>query len=172
MNRGIAEPAASRMELEAVCRLSAAAEVVWALIGDFDAPQSWLPGIRQVEMQGSGCERIRICQTVLGLFREQLVACGPMWCSYVIVDGPLPVLNYEALLRVKSDAGPDSCRVLWKSTFDPKPPATSAVARRRTAQLYDAGLRALQARFGSVEPDPLFRAGASGDLPLQAFLTN
>jgi hypothetical protein len=172
VNRSIAEPAGSRIELEAACKLSAAAEVVWALIGNFGAPQSWLPGIHHVEMHGCSCERIRICQTVLGLFREQLAASGPLWCSYVIVDGPLPVLNYKAVLAVQNDASPNSCQVLWKSTFDPKPPTASGVARGQIAQLYDIGLRALQAKFGSIEPDPLFRAGASGDLPLQTFLTN
>jgi hypothetical protein len=141
------------------------------LIGDFATPQAWLPGVSSVEMQESAAGRVRVCRTVLGQFREQLAAIGPMWCSYVILDGPLPVLNYEAVLMVRSNINFDSCLVLWKSAFDPTPPTTSGVARRQVARLYDAGLRALQGRFGSIDPSPLFRAGASDDVPLQTFLT-
>jgi polyketide cyclase/dehydrase/lipid transport protein len=150
--------------------LSSPGEKVWALIGDFATPQAWLPGVSSVEMPGSGVGSVRICQTVLGQFREQLTAIGPTWCSYVILEGPLPVLNYEAVLMVQSN-NLDSCRVLWKSAFDPIPPTTSGVSRRQVAQLYDAGLHALQGRFGSIDPSPLFRAGPSDDAPLQTFLT-
>jgi Polyketide cyclase / dehydrase and lipid transport len=121
-------------------------------------------------MPGSGVGSVRVCGTVLGQFREQLTAIGPTWCSYVILEGPLPVLNYEAVLMVQSNNF-DSCRVLWKSAFDPTPPTTSGAARRQVARLYDAGLRALRGRFGSIDSGPLFRTGASDDVPLQTFLT-
>lgn len=171
MNRSIVQPAGSRVEVEATCRLSSPAELVWALIGDFGTPHTWMPGIRDVEMQDGSTGKVRICQTALGQFREQLSGIGPLWCSYVILDGPLPVLNYNAVLMARSDNF-GTCRVRWQSAFDPTPSATSGAARKQVAQLYDAGLRALQARFGSTDPDPLFRAGASGDVPLQTFLTS
>jgi hypothetical protein len=157
-------------EVQASCTLSAPAETVWALIGDFTAPHCWIPGIRGVEMQDDGVGSVRACQTVLGSFREQLIAAGPMWCAYVILDGPLPVLNYESMLMVQPASDFDSCRVTWESAFDPAPGAEMGAVRRHVARLYDAGLGALQKQFGSQDTGPLFRLHDLGDVSISAFL--
>jgi hypothetical protein len=165
----IPELGGKQLEVQAICRLSAPADTVWALIGDFGAPQTSLPGIRDVHLEPEDVRGVRVCQTVLGKFREQLTAVGPLWCTYVILEGPLPVLNYEAALIVRGNSG--ACQFIWKSAFDAAPQVTPRVAKKQIAQLYDAGMRALQAQFGSIDPSPLFRAGALGDVPLQTFLT-
>ena len=162
-----------QIEVLADCRLSSSAKAVWALIGNFGEPQTWLPGIHKIEMQHAGATEVRICRTVVGEFREQLTGMGSMWCTYVILSGPLPVLNYEASLGVAGEENSDSCRVQWKSAFDATRGTGLGVARRKVAQLYDAGLRALQARFGSNDLDPLFFAGKlKGAVPIQTFLDN
>jgi hypothetical protein len=171
MSNSILELGGGQIEVEATCRLTAPADTVWALIGKFGAPQTWLPGIRGVELESEDVGSVRVCQTALGEFREQLTAMGPLWCTYVILEGPLPVLNYEAALIVQGSSISDACRFTWKSAFDAAPPTTPSNAKKQIAQLYNAGMRALQARFGSIDPSPLFRAGALGGVPLQTFLT-
>jgi hypothetical protein len=159
-----------RIEVQATCRLSAPAERVWALIGNFAAPETWLPAIRHVEMPHKGVGGIRVCQTDLGCFREQLTAMGRMWCAYTILDGPLPVRNYEAVLSAQSSANSLACKLQWKSAFDAAPGTELSAARGQIARVYQAGLRALQARFGSDDVSPLFHAGEIGDVSPDAFL--
>jgi hypothetical protein len=139
--------------LQAFCGLSAPAQVVWALIGDFGKPQTWMPGIRQVEMQG----RVRTCQTTLGRFRERLIVEGQTRCSYSIEDGPISVENYMAVLSVLPSANSLACQVTWESTFQAKVGADWRALTRKLARIYDTGLRSLQARYGSEDQDPLFR---------------
>jgi Polyketide cyclase / dehydrase and lipid transport len=170
MSNGTSHLGGRRIEVQAICRLSAPAERVWALIGNFAAPEAWLPAIRHVEMLHKGVGGIRVCQTDLGCFREQLSAMGRMWCAYTILDGPLPVRNYAAVIIAQPSANSLACRLQWKSAFDAASGTELSAARRQIARIYYAGLRALQARFGSDDTSPLFHAGGIGDVPLDAFL--
>ncbi len=129
--------------------LSAPAAAVWALIGDFAAVDAWMPGVRVVAVERyDGVER-RTCDTALGRFREQAVALGAMSCTYVITDGPLPVSNYEATLAVVGRPDARQCKVVWRSTFSPRPETGETDARRLVEGIHRAGLGALVKRFGA-----------------------
>ena len=151
--------------LKAFCGLSASPNVVWSLIGDFAKPQDWLPGIEQVEMQG----RLRICETPLGRFRERLITNGPGCCSYAIEDGPIPVENYVAVLAVLRSESSFACQVKWESTFEIKAGEDWRAPTQKFARIYDAGLRSLQARYGSEDKAPLFRTERA-DVSIDDFL--
>jgi len=151
--------------LQAFCGLSAPAQVVWALIGDFAKPQAWMPGIRQVEIQG----RVRTCQTPLGPFRERLMIEGQMRYSYTIEDGPISVENYLAVLSVLPSTNSLACQVTWESTFEVKAGADWRALTRTLARIYDASLRSLQAQYGSEDQDPSFRMNGS-NISIDIFL--
>ena len=156
--------------VHASCRLAADAATVWALVGNFLAPQAWLPGIRDTRKQDDvGGGVVRICETGFGRFREQLTASGPLWCTYTVLEGPLSVRNYEAALLLM-DSADDTCRIVWKSAFDPAPGVSMHIARTQLARVYLAGLRALQGRFGSDDAAPLFEAGGLGEVAIEGFI--
>jgi hypothetical protein len=153
--------------LKAFCGLSAPPKAVWALIGDFAKPQAWLPGIERVKIQG----RLRTCQTPLGRFRERLIAEGRRRCSYTIEDGPLPIENYVAVLSVLPSTSFFACQVKWEATFEVTAGTDWRALAQKFARIFDAGLRSLQARYGSKDKDPLFRtkgANVSIDILLQS----
>jgi hypothetical protein len=148
---------AAPITLKAFCGLSAPPKVVWTLIGDFAKPQMWLPGIARVKMQG----RVRTCETSLGRFRERLIAEGRRRCCYAIDEGPIPVENYVAILSVLPSASFFACQVKWESTFDAKSGTDGCALTQKFARIYDDGLRSLQARYGSQDKYPLFRANGA-----------
>jgi hypothetical protein len=148
---------AGQIALKAFCGLSAPPKTVWALIGDFAKPQTWLPGIKSVKMH----DRVRTCQTSLGRFRERLIAEGRRRCCYAIDEGPIPVENYVAILSVLPSASFFACQVKWESTFDAKSGTDGCALTQKFARIYDDGLRSLQARYGSQDKYPLFRANGA-----------
>ena len=154
--------------LRAFCNMSAPAQTVWDLVGDFSKPDAWMPGIREVHMQ----QNVRLCQTAIGPFQEQLIKMEPASCLYAILDGPLPVKNYQAVLAAKPSSSALTCLVLWESSFESKAGTDPRGPARQIALIYDAGLRSLQARFGSEDPDPLFHTDPRADVPIGIFLRN
>lgn len=116
------------------------AEDMWERVGDFHRAQQWLPGIEKEEKSEDGASRIlslgggmKMVETLLDQAERQY--------TYTISDGPLPIKNYVATLRVR-DAGDTACIVEWESEFEPDGiPEDQAVAI--VESIYDAGLNGL-----------------------------
>lgn len=98
--------------------LDATAERAWVIVGDFAAVGAWAPGIRGVNVAGSGVGATRALSLGTGELVERLVACDHAARSlrYSIVSGPLPVEGYEAELRVRDLPG-NRCAVAWSARY-------------------------------------------------------
>jgi hypothetical protein len=134
---------AHRDRVERWIDLPAKAETVWALIGPFGGLAAWHPSVsacRVIEVEGETHRHLTLADEEHML--ERLTEHGPHHYRYEILEGPLPVENYRATLTCFEEPG--GCRVFWSSTFDADDPE----ADHMVAGIYEAGLRALQDRFG------------------------
>jgi hypothetical protein len=89
---------------------------LWAKIGDFHRLGGWVPNIPPSEAVNEGkARKFDVGGTPL---IEELVDEGPHFYSYRIDDGPLPVQNYRATLKVAPEG--DGSLVTWDATFEPR----------------------------------------------------
>ena len=87
--------------------IDASAEKVWERVRDFNGLPSWHPRIRDSRIEEAlpsdkvGCIRNFHLQNGDNL-REQLVGLSDydMFCSYVILESPMPITDYVATLRL------------------------------------------------------------------------
>lgn len=79
---------------------------------------------------------------------ERLVAFDDAARSYTFLDGPFPVSEYLATLRVHQTDGGKGSRVEWSARFEP-----NGVSDHEASQLiqgiFDDGLKALAAKFAA-----------------------
>ena len=67
--------------------------------------------------------------------------------SYAILQGPLPVANYVATLKVREAEEGEGCEVEWSSEFSPAgAPETDVI--HTIEGIYQAGLDSLKKMFG------------------------
>ncbi len=122
--------------------LEAPADRVWARIRDFNGLPRWHPWIADSQIEGGlpadqiGCVRNfrlqngdRIRERLLGLSDHDL------FCTYTILESPMPLENYVATLRLtpvtRSATGPSSSGAP-SSTARPRSRRTSSAASPRT----------------------------------------
>ena len=119
---------------------------VWATVGDFCGIGSWHPAIEKcVERKKNGVAvRTLTLAGGGGTLVEELVSRDDkkMTYTYKIVDGPLPVANYQSTLTVEADADGKETEVSWTGTFDAKG-ASDAEAEKVITGIYESGLKAL-----------------------------
>ncbi len=118
-----------------------AADVVWALIGDFGGLHRWHPRVCRLDLSWEG--RIRTLHYDDGAcVVERLEARNDVArrYAYVLVDGILPVQTCRSRLEVKAAAG--GCRVIWSSDFEALGDAAGLAAATLRAS-YNSGLSAL-----------------------------
>jgi hypothetical protein len=123
--------------------LAADAASVWRRIGDFARLDAWHPAVAACTLEAGGGDPVRKLTTVDGVvLRERLVAASDadMTYSYAILDGPLPVADYQATLSVAPIGG--GSVVVWTSTFRASG-ASDAKAAGVIGGIYEAGLGAL-----------------------------
>ena len=130
-------------------KLSASADAVWGRIGDFGTLHAWHPAIEKTEMDGSGVGATRNLFLAGGgnvIERLESEDAAGRGYSYVFVESPIPVDNYQATIKVV-DNGDGSCTVDWSSSFDPDGvPEAEAVGI--ISGIYQAGFDALKSEFG------------------------
>ena len=128
--------------------LPVAIDQVWRLIGGFNALPEWHPAVQKSELQEGG--RIRHLQLANGAkLVERLEAFNENehTYTYTIEQGPLPVANYQATIRVRQEPGKPGSIVEWSSEFAPSgAPETDAVAAIQG--IYQAGFENLKKMFG------------------------
>ena len=122
--------------------------MVWNTIGGFNALADWHPAVEKSEVSTEGQDTIRTLSLAGGgtiVEKLETVSDKERVYSYSILDGPLPVANYTATIRVSSSNG--GCTVEWSSEFDPSgAPESDAVAAVRG--IYEAGFENLKKMFG------------------------
>ena len=127
-------------------RVGAPAAEVWGLVGDFHRIDDWHPGIAKSERAVIGDDEFRLLTTKDGgRILEHLVNKDSHSLTYAIVRSPLPVAHYESRIAVNT-AG-SGCEVRWSGSFTP----TADNADEVIAGIYEAGLKALEEKFGPGE---------------------
>jgi hypothetical protein len=121
----------------------------WKLVGDFCPQRQWSSDVLKCEIVSGANNRIGTVRQLSlrngSTAREKLVAHDPKThaFSYTIVQSDLPVTGYRSTLSVKP--GPNGGSLVeWKSSFDAKPGADAAAAKKIVEGIYDTGLGSLQ----------------------------
>jgi hypothetical protein len=127
-------------------RIPVSADKVWQLVGGFLSLPDWLPLIaKSVPDQGG---RIRHLTTQDGgAISERLESFDNQarTYSYSITQGPFPVTDYLATLKVSVD-GDQASVVEWSGTFTPAG-VSDAEAEALFKGVYEGGLAALKGNF-------------------------
>jgi hypothetical protein len=135
---------ASAIELTREAETNTPAAKVWATVGDFCGIGVWHPAVEKcVESQKDGVPiRTLTLAGGGGTLVEALVSRDDkgMTYTYSILDGPLPVANYQSTLSVAADG--DGSEIRWRGTFDAKD-ASDAEAEKVIAGIYESGIKAL-----------------------------
>lgn len=130
--------------------LNTPAATVWRLLGDFDALPQWLPAITASQLSDAGA--LRTLHTADGeVIVERLLSHSDAERTYryALLQGPLPVRDYEATLQV-GEAADGGCVVRWWSDFTADG-ASAEHAIELLETLYRAGL-------GNLTAHPLLTA--------------
>lgn len=127
---------------------------VWDLVRQFDRLPTWHPFVKDCEMlEGAnpaavGARRVQRLANG-GLATAQLIALDDASKSlvYEMLDGPWPVRNYMATVRVfpVTDAG--TTFVEWFGRFDTDQVHEAELEETFREDTYEAGVRALQEWF-------------------------
>lgn len=117
-------------------------EKVWELYSNFH--QIWIDGIAIEKID----EHTRVMATPDGgKVVERLTNCSSdqHTISYQMVEGALPVENYESTLQAKQEPNGTEVCVVWKATFDARG-VDEKTAINAISQLYELGLNALKSK--------------------------
>ena len=120
-------------------KLTSSADEAWQVLRTFKL--SYFKGFPYT-INGSGVGAERSFAMPDGEMTERISAFDEqnMTLSYVIVEGPWPVKNYTATIKVKAEE--EGCLVSWSAVFEPDQadPETTA---ERVAGTFKMNLRAL-----------------------------
>ena len=134
------------MEVKQSVRLPAPVAEVWKQIGGFNALPEWHPMVQSSELAEGGKIR-KLTVPGAGVIVERLEGKddNARTYTYSITEGPLPVADYQATIRVREEG--DDAVVEWESHFEPK--GASADEAAKTIQgIFQAGFDNLQKLFG------------------------
>jgi mxaD protein len=141
-NSASATPA---LEVTKSVTINAPAPEVWDEVNDFDDLDDWHPAVAEAEIIKGGDDNQPGAQRLLtlgdgGTIKEELLAYDEagMSFTYNILEGVLPVKNYESTLSVES-AGGSKSKVTWTGAFDAKG-ADDKTATNTISSVYQAGL--------------------------------
>lgn len=133
------------------------ADAVWALVRRFDALPEWHPTVDVCDMVDGADPR------AVGALRRQVLASGAVvharlvaldddarTLRYEMLDGPWPVRSYVSTVRVAPITTTGESFVEWWGRYDADGADEARLADDFGRGVYEAGVRALQVRFGGV----------------------
>ncbi len=136
--------------------LEAPADRVWARIRDFNGLPRWHPRIADSQIEGGlpadqvGCVRSfrlqngdRIRERLLGLSDHDL------FCTYTILESPMPLTNYVATLRLTPVSVGNRTFIEWSAEFDCAPEVEEDLVRGISENVFQTGFELLKRHFGS-----------------------
>lgn len=109
--------------------IDAPIEKVWEVLRDFNALPLWHPLVARSRIEEDrpadaiGCIRNFQLTDTGETIREQLLALSDVeyFCTYSILEAPLPVSNYVATVRVRRITMTGQTLGEWQSKFDTPP---------------------------------------------------
>lgn len=128
-------------------QIPASAAEVWSTLRDFGTIDEYVPPIVNADLSSDGVGATGALTLDDGAeVVERLDARNDdtRTLKYSIVDGPLPIQNYEGVLSVTS-IDESTCEVAWSSTFE-VPDGSGEEMSSVFADLYAAGLTGLKER--------------------------
>ncbi|MCE9633740.1 MAG: SRPBCC family protein [Methylophilales bacterium] len=142
-------PSPQKVEKEIVIKADPAK--VWAMVKDFGGIHKWLPPVASTKVETKGEDTFRtLTLKDGGTILERLKSSDDkdMKLKYEIVEGVLPVTNYNATMTVKAGPGAGETTVVWLARFyrmytlNPPIPAgqDDESAVKAVTGVFDAGL--------------------------------
>lgn len=131
--------------------VDAPADKVWAKIRDFNALPNWHPRIAESRIEGDepsdkvGCIRDFRLQSG-DQIREQLLGLSDydMFYTYSMLEGPMPLSNYVATIRITSVTDGDRAFLEWSAEFDCSPDDEDDLIEAIGANVFQGGFNALK----------------------------
>jgi hypothetical protein len=124
---------------------------VWAKVRDFNALPRWVPAVRESRIENGepadkvGCVRDFYLQNGDHL-REKLLGLSDydMFCTYSILESPMPLTDYIATLRLTPVTDGDKTFAEWTAEFECAPEAAADLVN-------GIGTNVFQAAFDSLK---------------------
>lgn len=135
--------------------IKAPASRVWARIRDFNGLPSWHPRMRESRIENAepadrvGCIRSFHLQNGDHL-REQLLGLSDydLFCTYTILESPMPVTDYVATLRLTPVTDGDRTFIEWTAEFACDVAVETDLVNRLEQDVFRPGFDALKRQFG------------------------
>ena len=137
------------------CVIPAPVATVWDRIRDFNGLPKWHPRIRESRIENAepsdrvGC--IRNFQLQNGdTIREQLLGLSDydLFCTYAILDSPMPLSDYVATLRLTPVTDGDRCFIEWSADFQCAVENETELVNNIGSNVFQGGFDALKRYFG------------------------
>ncbi len=124
---------------------------VWERVRDFNALPRWHPRIRDSRIENGeppdrvGCIRDFHLQNG-DRIREKLLGLSDydMFCTYAILESPMPLTDYVATLRLTPITDGDRTFAEWTAEFDCAPDAAEDLIAGIGGNVFQAGFDALK----------------------------
>lgn len=131
--------------------IDAPAAKVWEKVRDFNALPRWHPRIRESRIENGepsdkvGCVRDFRLQNGDRL-REKLLGLSDydMFCTYSILESPMPLTDYIATLRLTPISDGDRTFIEWTAEFDCAAEAAAELVDGIGNNVFQAGFDALK----------------------------
>jgi Polyketide cyclase / dehydrase and lipid transport len=131
-------------------KLPVPARTVWDTVGGFNNLAKWHPAVARSDETKKGTSTVRtLTLHGGGTIVERLDSKDDKSRSYTysILEGPLPVQQYQATLKVSENTDGAGCTVEWASEFEPSG-APASDAEKVIRGIYEAGFDSLRKMFG------------------------
>ena len=134
--------------------LPAPAKTVWQRVRDFNGLPRWHPRIRESRIEEGlpadkvGCVRAFALQNGDRL-REQLLALSDydMFCTYSILESPMPLSEYVATIRVTPITDGDRSFIEWSAEFECDDAVADDLGNGSGNDVFQGGFDALKRHF-------------------------
>ena len=128
---------------------------LWSVVRDFNGLSNWHPAIAESRIENGdpadkvGCIRNFSLRNGDRL-REQLLGLSDfdMFCTYSILDSPMPLTNYVATLRLTPITDQDRTFIEWSADFDCAPDKEGELLSNIGGGVFQGGFDALKRAFG------------------------
>ena len=135
--------------------IAAPAAKVWARLRDFNGLPNWHPRIAESRMEMGEPADMVGCIRAFSLrcgdrLREQLLGLSDydMFCTYSILDSPMPLTNYVATLRLTPITDQERTFIEWSADFDCAPEREAELVANIGTNVFQGGFDALKRAFG------------------------
>ncbi|MGH6762705.1 MAG: SRPBCC family protein [Phyllobacterium sp.] len=127
---------------------------VWERVRDFNGMPKWHPRIRDSRIENGepsdkvGCVRDFHLQNGDRL-REKLFGLSDydMFCTYGILESPMPLTNYVATLRLTPITDGERTFIEWTAEFDCEPEVADDLVSGIGTNVFQGGFDALKRHF-------------------------